>query len=495
MSENQHAGAGAPRRRGRHAAPEAQDASKAPNSNEPLQTTSPSGQAGRLDQPEQETQSVASVQEVRRSGRHLRQERVDQPWQFDQQQPNQVQQLNQQQSFAQAQQFSQRQPFDQPRQFSQPQPFAQPQSQPFSQSQPFAQPQPQQPGQSQQPMPVSVATPVPAATPAQTAMPTPVASAPTPSKQQAVAAPATDYAYTPSQNTSRTHRGVSLPTLPNGRLGLWGSVKAETVKLLGLQSTYWLLAITIFLLPAGAALAAWAGHSLSVFDPTTGETLVSPQFSAISLWKSVSGFVSTVAITVGIFGIMAITGEYSTKSIQSTLTANPNRVGMLTAKSWVVGVMSFLAGLVGLLASWGVVALMSRSWNVSALAEGQWRLSVVSVLGGALVLMIFACMSLGLGALCRSTSGAVFALIAILMILPTVLNVVSVMATQFEWISTLQAFLPSAAIDNFLGAGIEAQTQSQGFAPNWWQSGLILVGWWIVIDTLGTLVVKRTDIK
>ncbi|PJM73285.1 hypothetical protein CS006_04350 [Bifidobacterium primatium] len=288
--------------------------------------------------------------------------------------------------------------------------------------------------------------------------------------------------------------------VPNGRASIWGAIRAEFVKTLNLRSTYWLLAMTVVFFPLGAALTAWTTHLMSGFDET-GKQLATPSpVAAADLWASVSGMTSTVALVVGIFGVMAVTSEYSTKSIQATFVANPRREDIIEAKSFVVGVLSFVAALIGLLISWGLVSFMSNGWDVTPLSGDQWRLPWISLLGAALAATLVAKMALGIGAICRATPGGIFALVGLLMIAPSILGIISLAASRYEWLNTVGAFLPSAAIGTFVRGGVET-TLAAGtgnvdyFMPNWWQSLMILVGWWIVLEAAGTLAAKRADIR
>ncbi|RSX50948.1 ABC transporter permease subunit [Bifidobacterium callimiconis] len=305
------------------------------------------------------------------------------------------------------------------------------------------------------------------------------------------------------RNTSRRRPRARRPqpsSVPNGRLNLWGCIRGEFVKLFALASTYWLMGITLVLLPAGAAMNAWAVHWTASIDPQTGKTLATPNpVDVADLWISVGGFVSTVAIVTGIFGVLAITAEYSTKSIQATLTANPKRMTMIVAKLIAVSLIVFLVSLAGLLISWAVVAIMSNDWSITQLSGREWRLPWITLFGGAASLTLMALLAFGVGAICRSTPGAVFAYIAILTILPSILSIVSIVAKEFGWVGTIASVMPSGSIGRFLQMNVSSALTSSVsydyFVPNWWQSLLVLVGWTVVSVALGSFVIKRADVK
>lgn len=292
-----------------------------------------------------------------------------------------------------------------------------------------------------------------------------------------------------------------LPSVPNGRVSLWGTVLSEAVKLLGLRSTYWLLGLTMALIPAGAAIAAWARNLMASIQNSSQNPDPNPipVVPAADFWACIGGFVGTVSLIVGLFGVMTITSEYATKSIQSTLTANPDRIRLLAAKSWTAGALVFTVSAIGLLISWAVVAIMAGQWHwrITPLTDGQRHLPWIIMLGGPLALMLITRMALGIGAIIRSTVGGVLTLIGLITIAPTALSLI-VISTEHQWLSVLSDLLPSAALSNFLQGGVDTSdlaAPAVGWTPNWWQSLLILIVWWLAIDIIGTLIFRRTDIR
>ncbi len=250
------------------------------------------------------------------------------------------------------------------------------------------------------------------------------------------------------------------------RLTFLNALRAELCKALSLKSTYVLLIINALLLPAGSALMAWAMAFLMSLDPATGTTTDDPQPVAESymwgsasafvptcllvtgilgvmavtveyflmsldpatgtttddpqpvaesyMWGSASAFVPTCLLVTGILGVMAVTVEYSSSTIQSSLTANPRRVMFLNAKTLVTAALAFVSSLVGLLLAWAAAYALLSPVGMTPLADGEHALPWVSILGGALLLTAMAVLGVGLGGLCRSTMGGVFALVGLL---------------------------------------------------------------------------------
>ena len=182
------------------------------------------------------------------------------------------------------------------------------------------------------------------------------------------------------------------------RLTFLNALRAELCKALSLKSTYVLLIINALLLPVGSALMAWAMAFLMSLDPATGTTTDDPQPVAESyMWGSASAFVPTCLLVTGILGVMAVTVEYSSSTIQSSLTANPRRVMFLNAKTLVTAALAFVSSLVGLLLAWAAAYALLSPVGMTPLADGEHALPWVSILGGALLLTAMAVLGRGPG--------------------------------------------------------------------------------------------------
>ena len=324
-----------------------------------------------------------------------------------------------------------------------------------------------------------------------------------------------------SRGAHAAHANRSARTAPS--LTFLNAVRAELCKALSLKSTYVLLIINALLLPAGSALLAWAMSFVMSIDPQTGEFLDTPQPVAESfMWSSAAGFVPTCLLVTGIFGVMAVSVEYSSSTIQSSLVANPRRVMFLNAKTLVTAALAFLSSLAGLLLAWGVAYALLSPGGLTPLTDNERALPCVSILGGALLLTAMAVLGVGLGGLCRSTMGGVFALVGLLIIAPSALSMASLAGDRFAWLQSAARCLPDQAASNVLTAGADVVVSSSStnvsidvgsadaiaettvaatpetsglFEPTWWQSGLILLAWVVVAYAIGAIVVRRSDVK
>ena len=288
------------------------------------------------------------------------------------------------------------------------------------------------------------------------------------------------------------------------KLTVFGSLKAELLKLWSLNSTKVLLGIAVALMLAMSALSAWSVTFMASTDLNTGKTLDNPKpISAADMWAVLASSGSTAALVIGIFGVMAITSEYPTSAVQSSLTVNPRRGMFYATKSVATALFALVAGIVGILLAAGVLWLFTRGHDITALTSDQSRIIPVTLIGFPLTIVLVSLMAQGLGGMTRSTVGGVCALIVLFMVLSSVLSITSMAINQVEWLGTLSYLTPDTAMNHFLGAGTESSSQSTLAAavkpnywiPDWWQSGLILLAWAAAAWAGGLIVTKKADIK
>ena len=288
-------------------------------------------------------------------------------------------------------------------------------------------------------------------------------------------------------------------------LGFWHCVHAEIVKLMSLASTWWILGISVVLIPAFSAIGMWGVRFASTLSTTDeqGNTLGTPRpISASTFWNVLSSSVSTMSFVLGILGVLAITTEYTTSSIQASLTVNPRRVMFMNAKATALALLTFVSTLLAQLIALGVglLVLVGSSMDKSVFDPSNGSLPYVVLFGSPVALTLVALLALGLGGICRSTVGGMFSLFGLLMIVPMIISLAGAFISSAGWLLTLTEFLPDHAIGNFLSADDAGSAQAMAgsgstFDPAWWQSGLILLAWAVVIYAVGVLVVERSDVK
>jgi ABC-2 type transport system permease protein len=195
------------------------------------------------------------------------------------------------------------------------------------------------------------------------------------------------------------------PARPAGqRVTLARVVHSEWTKLRSLSSARWSLLITVASIVGFGALYCLLRvarppdnpAARAAFDPT-----------AVSLTG-----VQLAQLAVGVLGVLLVAGEYATGLIRTSLTAVPARLPVLWAKAIVFALTTLAVCLPVTLASFlvGQSILSAKRLDVALSHPGVVR----AVVGSALYLAAVGLLGLGLGALLRSTAGAVATLLGLL---------------------------------------------------------------------------------
>lgn len=253
----------------------------------------------------------------------------------------------------------------------------------------------------------------------------------------------------------------------NARLSFDGILKGEWIKLLSLRSIRWSVLVMLALSWGGAALLS-LGMAGSEF--VTPETLTSVVAQAATF-----GSMFTVLI-MGVLGVLAVTSEYASGMILSSLTAVPSRTPLLLAKALVVAALAFV---VGALSTFGGALLSGLVLGDGALKALVDPSVVVSLFGNTLYLTLAALLALGIGTLLRSSAGAISAVVGLLFIAPIVFQVLTM--TGWEWVPAVAAWLPanlgstlsSSAMQSAAAAGSVSYWGALGGLAAWAAAALV----------------------
>jgi hypothetical protein len=166
--------------------------------------------------------------------------------------------------------------------------------------------------------------------------------------------------------------------------------------------------------------------------------------------------ITAAQLAIGVLGVLIITGEYSTGMIRSTFIAVPRRLLVLWAKVGVFGaatlVVSVPATLIAFFSSQSILAghtLFGRDISLSISDPGVARV----VVGGALYLTLAGLFGLGLGAIIRNTAGGIGAFVAVLFVIPPILELLPT-----SWNDAISPYLPSNAGQAIMQFGVPDHT-------------------------------------
>ena len=267
---------------------------------------------------------------------------------------------------------------------------------------------------------------------------------------------------------------LTAPAIPAIRLTVPGIVRSEWIKLRTVRSTVWSYAIVVLVSFGLAALMA----STIYVEP--GVPIPSEDQTRFVLMASTFG-VFFGQLIVAVLGVLAISGEYSTGMIRSTLTAVPRRLPALWAKVAVLFTATFVVGVISTVGAFLIATpiLATKGISIDLIGSGI----IPSLLGAALYLAMVSVFSLGLGTILRNSAGGIAAALGVLLVLPTVIQVIPA-----TWATDLLPYLLSSAGVNMFG-----MTSFSTATNEPWVNFFIALAWVLVSLAGAALLLKRRD--
>jgi ABC-2 type transport system permease protein len=311
-----------------------------------------------------------------------------------------------------------------------------------------------------------------------------------------------------------------------GRAGLRGAIVSEFTKLRSVRSTYWTLG-GLFVVSVGLSILITAGTSANMANNPSNRA----GFDATQ--TSLGAFFELGQLIIAVLGAMAITSEYSTGMIRTSLTAQPRRGVVYAAKAisftaitLVISVITaFVAFFVGqaMLSGKGVAASLFHTVTVPANAitncvgggggqvpDGKGgpgpgpgcaghlvttfsgtdvitaSTVLAAIIGTALFVTIVALIAFGVGSIIRHTAGAIATVIALMFIIPLV-----EIALPSNWHDDIMRFLPDAA-NQVVSLTITGNGLGQHLWSAWPQLGVTAV-WAAVLVGVGAFLFRKRD--
>lgn len=264
------------------------------------------------------------------------------------------------------------------------------------------------------------------------------------------------------------------------RVSFSGTLRSEFIKITSLRSTVaLLLAIIVF----------GVGISLGLAFTMEGAGVPDQPSVPFMLDQVTLGTVLFGQLVAAVLGVLIISGEYASGTIQPTLIAVPTRLPVLGAKAVVLFVMTTVAGLVATFGSWAVTYPLFAALGIQVgLSEPG---VVLSFVGGAVFVGLSAILGLGVGALLRSVAASVATVMSVMLLLPIVLSVLP--ASQV--VRNLQLLTMSKAGDAMSnpldshGGFVDLVNGYVSAGAGW----VIAVAWAAVFLVLGAFRLRRGD--
>jgi ABC-2 type transport system permease protein len=213
-------------------------------------------------------------------------------------------------------------------------------------------------------------------------------------------------------------------------------LRAEWTKLRTLPGTAWSALAIVALTVAASAATASVTTTANCPPGECGHDPTALTLSGVYLGQNV----------VIVFAVLAVTGEYATGMIHTTLAATPRRGAVFAAKALVVTATVLGGGLLGVLGSVVAGRRILSANGFTAAAGYPWPSPVAeptlrAALGTVLYFGLLALLSLGIATAVRDTAVALAAILALLYVFPIVASTVP----SADLRETIQMFSPMTA--------------------------------------------------
>ncbi|SHN47606.1 ABC transporter permease [Cryptosporangium aurantiacum] len=249
-------------------------------------------------------------------------------------------------------------------------------------------------------------------------------------------------------------------------------VASEWLKLRSVRSTYWLLASLVLLLAGAAGISAAMTSAWDAASPVERAN-----FESTNMWIVVGPLTQLVLAVVA---ALAVTAEYRTGAIVTTLTTVPNRGRLLAAKSLVVVALTAVVGTLVVTASSALSVLIAgdrpapiEPWTTTGDAVSSGLAGVATIVAAGLV-------GVGLGAAFRSSAGGVAAIAGLLFVAPVV-----AVYLPSPWDGRVYSVLPSSLSSQLTG---ESDLLLSPIG-----AGIALIAYPAVALAIGALTLSRRD--
>jgi ABC-2 type transport system permease protein len=274
--------------------------------------------------------------------------------------------------------------------------------------------------------------------------------------------------------TTSQARARAVPAASH-RAGLRGTLRSELTKIRSVRSTYWTLILLVLVgvawsiaFCAGTA-SHWSASQRAGFDPTQ---------------SSIVGMAQLGQLVIIVLGTLAITSEYSTGMIRTSLTVMPRRGVLYGAKAMVFAAAALVVAVpTGFACFFIGQALLAPTHVTATLSQpGAAR----AVIAAGLYVALCGLFALGLGAILRSTAGAMTTSYGVLFLLPELAK-----ALPSAWYVDIERWLPSGDVLNTITG-----TQSANLNPNMfsaWGELAVFGGYTAVVLILGGVLFRNRD--
>ncbi|MEU6860104.1 ABC transporter permease subunit [Glycomyces sp. NPDC046736] len=268
-----------------------------------------------------------------------------------------------------------------------------------------------------------------------------------------------------------TERPAAFTPSANYKLSAAGLLRSEWTKLWSLRST-WIVLLCAVVFSAG--LGALISGTIPVEDVG-----ISGAGDAIEIAMSGVGLSS---IFIAVLGILTITGEYSTGSIRSTMSAVPRRLSVLWSKAAVFGAVVAVLFTVMVFATFFLSQALLDGTALGGVSLGED--GVTRALFGYVAMIVYlTLLAIAIGSILRNSAGSIGFYIGVIMILPQL-----ALLLPWEWVSDVTPYAPGNVSNTI--TYVDPAGQALGVGESWLWMGI----WLVVAYGLAAVLLKRRDV-
>ena len=277
--------------------------------------------------------------------------------------------------------------------------------------------------------------------------------------------------------TAGVPRQQAAPVL-SVRGGIAGSLRSELTKIRSVRSTY-LTLIVLVLAGVGWSVADCAGEAAH-----WAQTAPQDQASFDATQASVVGLALLGQLVIVVLGALVMTSEYSTGMMRTSLGVMPRRGVLYGAKAAVLTAVTVVIALITSFASFFIGQSLLHSTHAAATLSQPGVLR--AVLASAFYIALSGLFAFALGAIVRSTAGAITAAFGLLFLLPQLAK-----ALPSSWYAAMVRWLPGGnSVGAFTG------TNSADAVPHLfsaWGEFAVFGGYTAILLIIGALLFSRRD--
>ncbi|MET9297267.1 ABC transporter permease [Streptomyces sp. NPDC003077] len=265
---------------------------------------------------------------------------------------------------------------------------------------------------------------------------------------------------------------------------------AEWIKLWSLRSTYLVLAggaLAVIGINVNSAVSNAAHLSEQAASPSEPPGIPDlPEYAFDALHTAfVDPAWQLLMIIAATVGAIAVFGEYTSGLIRTTFAAVPDRRAVVAAKATVVSAVMLALGTFVSGTSFGVTQAVLREHGGLSLGDpGALR----AVTASALIAPLCALVGMAVGALIRHAAGSIVAVIALLLLIPTLLQ-----GDRFRWVKEIGNAMPLSAWRWLVTNPARAHAPGP-YPPTTTGAWLVYGGWAVVAVAVAMIVVRRRDV-